>query len=101
MQQVTLKKTSPVLEFVLTGEIDSKNADEFGEEILAAYKATPADIIFDCEKLDFIDSTTLGTFVKVLKHVREGGNAMKLIKIQPRIKKLFVICALDAIMEIE
>lgn len=101
MQEVTLIKTSPALLFALSGEIDSKNADEFESEVLTAFTASPADVVFDCEKLSFIDSTTLGAFVKILKRLREKGKAIKLINTQPRIKKLFVICALDAIMEIE
>lgn len=101
MQEVSLLKNSPVLTFALSGEIDSKNADEFETAVLDVYRATPCDIVFDCEKLSFIDSTTLGAFVKILKHAREGGHALKLVRLQPRIKKLFVICALDAIMEIE
>lgn len=101
MQEVTVQKTSPVLEIVLSGEIDSKNADEFESEVLSAYQKTPGDIVFSCENLLFIDSTTLGSFVKILKHVREKSHRMKLVGLQPRIKKLFTICALDAIMEIE
>lgn len=101
MRELTVTKRTPVLEISLSGEIDSKNADEFYEEALAAFLAAPCDVVFDCEALSFIDSTTLGTFVKILKRVRESGHGMKLIKLQPRLKKLFVICALDCIMEIE
>ena len=56
---------------------------------------------FDCENLNFIDSTTLGTFVKILKAIKTEGHAMKLINLQGKIKKLFVICALDKIITIE
>ena len=101
MQEVTCISTSPKLFIALSGEIDSKNAEEFESEIKKAYDAAPCDIVFDCEKLVFIDSTTLGTFVKILKYIQKNGHGMKLVKTQPRIKKLFVICALDAIMEIE
>lgn len=101
MQEVSILTTSPVLTFALSGEIDSKNTDEFETAVLDAYRVSPCDIVFDCEQLSFIDSTTLGAFVKILKHSREGGHALKLVRLQPRIKKLFVICALDAIMEIE
>lgn len=101
MREVTLIQSSPVLLFALSGEIDSKNADEFESEVLSGFRASPADVEFDCENLSFIDSTTLGAFVKILKRLRENGKTMKLKKTQPRIKKLFVICALDAIMEIE
>lgn len=101
MQEVTVLEKAPALKIGLAGEIDSKNADEFYDVVLAACRESAGDVVFDCEKLTFIDSTTLGTFVKILKQVRAEGRGMKLTGLQPRLKKLFVICALDAIMEIE
>ena len=101
MQEVTLKSAGKVLEFALRGEIDSENADEFYGEVMHAYEAAPSDIVFDCTELEFIDSTTLGTIVKILKHAKTDGHKLKLTHLQPRLKKLFVICALDTIMEIE
>lgn len=101
MQEVTIQSRSPVLKIALSGEIDSQNADEFEKIVLEEYASSPRDVEFDCEALSFIDSTTLGAFVKLLKHVKSDGFALKLTRLQPRIKKLFVICSLDAIMEIE
>jgi anti-anti-sigma factor len=89
------------LTVALQGEIDSSNADEFYGEVLAAYTKTPADLLFECEKLNFIDSTTLGTFVKILKNVKTDGHTMSLTNLQQKIKKLFLICSLDSIMEIK
>ena len=85
----------------MSGDIDLSNAEEFYGEVLAAYAATPADLTFDCEKLNFIDSTTLGTFVKILKTVKTDGRVMRLCNLQPKIKKLFVICSLDKIITLE
>lgn len=101
MQEVKLLKREPALVFGLSGEIDSGNADEFYEEVNAAYTAKPADVEFQCAGLEFIDSTTLGTFVKILKKVKTDGFRFRITQLQPRLKKLFVICALDRIMEIE
>ncbi len=89
-----------VLTIALAGEIDFGKADDFYEEVMTAYAAQPATVCFDCEALEFIDSTTLGTFVKILKSVQKDGNTVKLLGLQPKIKKLFVICALDRLMEI-
>ena len=86
--------------FTLSGEIDASSADGFFSSVATAYENSPADISFDCEKLEFIDSTTLGTFVKILKKVKTDGHTLSLIGLQPKIKKLFLICALDKIMEI-
>ena len=101
MKEVIVKATAPQLEIALSGEIDAENAEEFFEVVAGAYAEHAGDIVFDCAALQFIDSTTLGTFVKILKRVKSNGHNMKLKGLSPRLKKLFVICALDTIMEIE
>ena len=87
-----------VLKIALSGDIDLGNAEEFYETVMVAYADT--DLEFDCAQLTFIDSTTLGTFVKILKTVKSKGKKMKLTALQSKIKKLFLICSLDKIMEI-
>ena len=88
------------LQFTLSGDIDLGNAEEFYAEIVNGYNATPANVVFDCSNLNFIDSTTLGTFVKILKTLKSNGHTMRLVGLQSKIKKLFLICSLDSIMEI-
>lgn len=100
MQEVTVTEREPQLKIALSGEIDSKNAEEFYEAVMTEYRVSPRDISFDCANLQFIDSTTLGTFVKILKQVKTDGYRMQLTAMQARLKKLFVICALDTVMEI-
>ncbi len=85
----------------LSGDIDLGNAESFYQTVMDGYKSAPADVVFDCEALDFIDSTTLGTFVKILKTLKTDGRSMRLTKLQPKIKKLFLICSLDSIMELD
>ncbi len=89
-----------VLNVALSGEIDFGKAEEFYQLVAAAYDENPASVCFDCSALEFIDSTTLGTFVKILKKAKTDGNTLKLTGLQPKIKKLFVICALDTIIQI-
>ncbi len=89
-----------VLKIALLGEIDLGNAEAFEQAVVSAYNETPANVYFDCENLAFIDSTTLGTFVKILKKVKQDGNKLTLANLQSKIKKLFVICSLDTIMEL-
>lgn len=88
------------LQISLSGDIDLGNAEAFYQAVVEAYKAMPANVVFDCAALTFIDSTTLGTFVKILKTVKTDGYTMKLTNLQPKIKKLFLICSLDSVMEI-
>lgn len=101
MEQVKVLGTeNGILTIALSGDIDLGNAEAFYAEALAAYQASPADITFDCTELNFIDSTTLGTFVKILKTLKADGHVVRLTNLQAKIKKLFLICSLDKIMEI-
>ncbi len=88
------------LKISLFGDIDLGNAEAFYQAVMDGYNQNKGNVCFDCEKLNFIDSTTLGTFVKILKAVKTDGFKMNLLNLQPKIKKLFVICSLDSIMEI-
>ncbi len=100
MQQVRLVSADEKLVIALTGEIDAATSEEFYAQVCAVYEHDRKDVEFDCTALEFIDSTTLGTFVKLFKMVTGEGYAFRLVNVRPRIKKLFEICALDRIMEI-
>lgn len=89
-----------VLQIELFKDIDLGNAEEFYNVVMESYNATPANVCFNCEELNFIDSTTLGTFVKILKTLKSNGHSMKLVGLQAKIKKLFLICQLDKIIEL-
>ena len=102
MQEVSVKGLeNGALTVALSGDIDLGNADEFYSEVMAVYQQNPANVCFVCDELNIIDSTTLGTFVKILKNVKADGFGMRLVGLQAKIKKLFLICGLNAIMEIE
>lgn len=101
MQQVRLISTEKELTVALTGEIDSASSEDFYAEVSAMYSNDKKDVVFDCTALEFIDSTTLGTFVKIFKKLKADGNRLILRNMRPRIRKLFEICALDRIMEFE
>ena len=101
MEEVkVLQKEQSGLQLALSGDIDLGNAEAFYEAVMAEYRSCPANVTFDCRDLNFIDSTTLGTFVKIFKGLKSDGYGMKLVNLQPKIKKLFLICSLDSVMEI-
>ena len=100
MEEVTLLSRTP-LTIALRKELDAANSEEFYLTVRSFYDASPSDIVFACDGLEFIDSTALGTFVKILKMVKTDGHSLTIRGLSDRIRKLFVICALDRIMEIE
>lgn len=100
MQQVKLISANERLVFSLSGEIDSATSDDFYAQVSAAYGHDKKHVVFDCTALSFIDSTTLGTFVKIFKKLKADGYGMVLENVRPNVKKLFDICALNTLMEI-
>ena len=101
MKEVTvLGVENEELKITLSGDIDVSNADEFFAQVESAYSSAKTTIAFDCSELAFIDSTTLGVFVKISKLTEADGNKVRLLGLQARIKKLFMICALGSRMEI-
>ena len=101
MEQVNvIGMEGETLKIALSGDIDLSNAEAFYNEIMTAYVATPANVTFVWGELNFIDSTTLGTFVKIFKTIEKNGHVMRLTELQSKIKKLFVICSLDRIMQL-
>ncbi len=89
------------LHIALSGDIDLGNAEAFYQTVMDGYQAHKGNVVFECEALNFIDSTTLGTFVKILKSVKLDGFTMRLTGLQAKIKKLFLICSLDSIMQLD
>lgn len=100
MQQVKLLSADNELIFSLSGEIDAATSEDFYAQVAAAYNHDKNDIVFDCAALAFIDSTTIGTFVKIYKMLKADGHKTVLENVRPNVKKLFEICALNTLMEI-
>lgn len=100
MQQVKLLSADKELIFQLSGEIDAATSEDFYAQVCAAYDHDPKNVVFDCAALAFIDSTTIGTFVKIYKKLKSDGFKMKLKRVRPNVSKLFEICSLNTLMEI-
>ncbi len=76
------------------GELDIYQSENFKNEVLSLYEENPKDIVFDFEKLEYIDSTGLGALIFIYKNVFEN-NKVKIENVNPNIRKLFTITKLD------
>ncbi len=83
------------------GEIDIYTSPEFNEKLSKALNSKKADIMIDGSKLDYLDSTGLGTLIGIFKLLKENGNKVHIKNIKPNIKKLFYITELDKVFVIE
>ena len=59
-----------------------------------------ADVVLDCAQLTYMDSTSIGALVSVLKNVKIYGGTVVLHNLRPNLMKLFRITNLDKVFEI-
>jgi len=84
----------------LDGELDVYNVAKMTEGVQQKLNEKLAKVIFDCDKLDYIDSTGLGALVKIFKMVKDYGG-VKLSKLKKHLSKVIYITELDKLFEIE
>lgn len=84
----------------LTGDLDVYSEEEFKKFIDEKIDANK-DIIFDLEKLDYLDSTGLGMFMTVYNMQKSKGKKVKIINSKENIKKLFKITDLFDLFAME
>lgn len=77
------------------GEVDIYTSSKFKEEILRAFDTKKTDLLINGKKLNYVDSTGLGSLISILKTVKANNNKIYLEDIKPNIRKLFDITDLD------
>lgn len=83
------------------GEIDIYTSPQFNDELTKAINNKKSDIVIDGIKLDYLDSTGLGTLINIYKMLKDDENKIYLRNIKPNIRKLFDITKLDKVFIIE
>ena len=85
----------------LSGEIDIYNADELKEEINRLISEKETSIVFNCDELNYIDSTGLGVLAAAANKIKDYDGKVRIINLKPHIGKIFYLTGLTRIMDIE
>ena len=89
---------SPVLDLI--GEVDSYNAPKLRERMVALIDEGNANIVINMSRVDYIDSTGLGTLVSGLKRASEKNGSIRIICPNEQIYKVFNITGLVKVFSI-
>lgn len=84
----------------LIGDLDIYNNKKFKEKLADIYEDLDKDIVIDCSKLEYIDSTGLGSFISLLKLTRDEEKEITVKNLKKNIKKVFKITDLDKLFNI-
>ena len=85
----------------IDGELDIFNAQESRVKILEDYEKEKRDMVLDFSKVTFMDSTGLGVLISIQKTLNDDGHKLKIVNVDPKIKKIFVITELDEVFDIK
>lgn len=96
-----IDKINKVTEIFPIGEVDIYTSPEFKATIIDIIKNNNTNIIINCEKLDYIDSTGLGAIMCIYKEIVNKNLYIKLKNVKPNIYKIFDITKLNEILNIE
>ena len=81
--------------FIPNGELDIYTSPKFKKIVLDAFENKESDVLIDCKKLEYVDSTGLGALIYILKNLKEKEHLIYLDNIKPNVRKLFDITKLD------
>lgn len=101
LKQMQYDKAKKLWTGQLSGDFDAVQAPKIIAAISANLEEQPGDLVLDCKQLEFVDSMGLGALVKLRKIVEESGGNIKLLRMKPRIHKLFAITGLETSFAIE
>lgn len=85
---------------VLSGRLDTTNADKFQQDIAPLMQGDAPDIEIDCTDMEYTSSQGLRMFLMLQKSVtaRKGGLVMRNMK--PNVKEVFDITGFSNIIRI-
>jgi anti-sigma B factor antagonist len=84
----------------LGGEVDLYTAPELKQELHRLVGEGAKRLIVDMSETTFVDSTTLGVLLSVVKRVRPEGGAVVLVCPDRNVKRIFEITLLDRVFVI-
>jgi len=85
----------------IEGEVDIFTCQQLKDMLYHVVEKYGKDLLMDCARLNYIDSTGLGVFVAVLKKVRQIEREITIINLKDSILKLFLITNLDSLFNIK
>jgi anti-anti-sigma factor len=79
------------------GRLDAEAADGAA----ARFRTFSGPLTVDCAELDYISSAGISVMMETYKRLLGAGQAMKLVQVNPRVRKIFMYAGLDRILGIE
>ena len=84
-----------------TEEIDHHSSEKIRKRLdYEIQRFMPKKVIFDFQKVSFMDSAGIGLIIGRYKTVAAGGGVMEIINVRPKINKVFIMSGVHKIVAI-
>ena len=84
----------------MKGSLTAATAQDFFFQVVSFLEEGETNLLMQMSMVDFVDSTGLGTIVRLAKRVREAKGQLRLSDPQPKILEMFELTRLDKILPI-
>jgi anti-sigma B factor antagonist len=84
----------------VSGELDLHTSPQLRDHVLSMIGDQPVRLALDLSDVGFMDSSSLGMLVTVLKRVRERDGDLRLVGVTGSPMKVFSLTGLDRVFEI-
>ena len=98
--QVELRTQDAALVVMVTGEVDTTNADVLHDAIDTALDGSPALVVVDLTQVGFIDSAGLATLVRGLKRATAQETPLRLVVTNPHLENILTITGLQNVFAV-
>ena len=99
--KIQTQKTESQMDRVnLEGDLDFHSSPELRRELTKLVEHQAAKVLVDFEKVSYIDSSGLATFVELFQRMKRYGGKLVLYNLNPSVRSVFEISKLDTIFKL-
>lgn len=84
----------------VSGDIDMSSSPALREELILHINEKVPVLLVDFNKVSYIDSSGIATFVEVLKHMKSYSGSLRLFGLPAGVKEIFSFSKLDKVFDI-
>jgi anti-sigma B factor antagonist len=98
---ITVTADEPCVVVVVDGEVDISNAHELRARLSEAIDGGSGDVVIDCERLTFVDSSGLGAILAAWTALLRRDRALRLRNVRGAVARAVRESGLDTVLELE
>nr|WP_232369240.1 STAS domain-containing protein [Leptospira abararensis] len=95
-----LNATGKIKTIEIAGKFDIESTEEFESIFAKLIEPNPSIVSIDMSRLDYIDSSGIGSLIKSLNSLKNKKGKLILVGMKPMIQNVFKLAKLDMFFEI-